>query len=75
MKDKHPNRRVLRGSGVITEKPKFHSKMIKNGRWTVRVITGQGPDSHIGDFATEQEADKWIAAKSKDWPLKPGEQK
>ena len=38
----------------MTEKPKFHSKMIKNGRWTVRVITGNGPESHIGNFATEK---------------------
>jgi hypothetical protein len=75
MRDKHPNRQVLRGSGVMTEKPKFHSKMIKNGRWTVRVITGNGPESHIGNFATEGEADKWIAANSKDWPRKAGEQK
>jgi hypothetical protein len=56
---------------MTTEKPKFHSKMIKNGRWAVRVITGNGPDSQIGDFATEREADKWIAAKSKDWPEGP----
>ena len=48
--------------------------MNKDGRWSVRVITGCGPDSHIGDFATEEEADNWIAAKSKDWPGKPGRQ-
>ena len=61
--------------GVMTEKLKFHSKMIKDGRWTVRVITGHGPDSHIGDFATEEEAQRWISTKSKDWPNNPGEQK
>jgi hypothetical protein len=44
----------------MTEKPKFHSRMIKDGRWTVRVKTGYGPDSHIGDFATEEEAQRWI---------------
>jgi len=51
----------------MTEKSKFHSKMIKDGRWTVRIITGHGPDSHIGDFATEEEAQRWISTKSKDW--------
>jgi hypothetical protein len=63
-----PAGRILAG---MSETPKFHSKMIKDGRWTVRVITGSGPESHIGDFATEAEADKWIATKSKDWPSKP----
>ena len=44
--------------------------MTIGGRGTVRVITGNGPESHVGDFATEEEADKWIATKSKDWPSK-----
>jgi len=52
----------------MTEKPKFRTRMIKDGRWTVRVITGNGPDSQIGDFATEEEAQRWISTKSKDWP-------
>jgi hypothetical protein len=51
----------------MTEKSKFHSKMIKDGRWTVRIITGHGPDSHTGDFATEEAAQRWISTKSKDW--------
>ena len=40
----------------ISEKPKFHTKMIKNGRWTVAVTPGYGPASYVGDFATEEEA-------------------
>jgi hypothetical protein len=48
----------------MNEEPKFHSKMIKDGRWTVAVITGHGPVSHVGNFATEKEANRWIATKS-----------
>jgi hypothetical protein len=51
----------------MSEKPKFHSKMIKNGRWTVAVTVGYGPTSHVGDFATEEEANRWIATDSKNW--------
>jgi hypothetical protein len=50
------------------EKPKFHSKMIKNGRWAVSIVTGYGPASYIGDFVTEADADHWISTNSKDWP-------
>jgi hypothetical protein len=46
-------------------------EMIKTGRWFVSVKTGNGPDSHIGDFATEAEAKDWILTKSKYWPSKP----
>jgi hypothetical protein len=52
--------------------PQFQAKMTKEGRWFVSVTTGHGPDSHIGDFATEEEAKNWILAKSKYWPSKPG---
>jgi hypothetical protein len=52
----------------MSEKPKFHSKMIKDGRWTVAVKTGYGPVSHVGNFATEEEANRWIATDSKNWP-------
>jgi hypothetical protein len=52
----------------MTERPKFRSEMTKSGRWFVSVITGYGPDSHVGDFATEKEAQHWISTKSKDWP-------
>ena len=51
--------------------PQFETKMIKSGRWFVSVITGNGPDSHIGDFETEAEAEHWILTKSKYWPGKP----
>ena len=51
----------------MREKPKFHSKMIKDGRWTVAVSTGYGPVSHVGNFATEEEANRWIATDSKNW--------
>ena len=52
----------------MSEKPKFHSKMIKDGRWTVAIRTGYGPVSHVGDFTTEEEANRWIATDSKNWP-------
>ena len=42
--------RILR----MSEKPKFHSMMIKDGRWTVAVRTGYGPVSHVPNFATEE---------------------
>jgi hypothetical protein len=51
--------------------PQFEPEMIKSGRWFVCVKTGNGPDSHVGDFATEAEATDWIAAKSRYWPGKP----
>jgi hypothetical protein len=31
-------------------------------------MTGNGPDSHVGDFSTEAEARQWNMTKSKDWP-------
>jgi hypothetical protein len=49
----------------ITE---FHPRKLKNGRWSVIITTGYGPDSHVGDFATEEEAERWISANSKSWP-------
>jgi hypothetical protein len=58
---------VLPRAMVMSEKPKFHSKMIKDGRWTVAVNTGYGPVSHVGNFATEEEANRWIATGSKNW--------
>jgi hypothetical protein len=51
----------------MNEKPKFHTKMIKDGRWTVAVTTGYGPKSHVGDFATEEEAQRWITKDSAAW--------
>jgi hypothetical protein len=45
--------------------------MTKGCHWFVAVKTGNGPDSHIGDFATEEEAKNWISTKSKYWPGKP----
>jgi hypothetical protein len=53
---------------AMAEIPKFRPEMLKSGRWFVSVVTGYGPDSHIGDFATEEEAQHWISTKSKDWP-------
>jgi hypothetical protein len=55
----------------MTEKPAFHPEKNKAGRWFVAVETGNGPDSHVGDFTTEEEARAWIATKSKYWPRKP----
>jgi hypothetical protein len=40
--------------------PYFEPEAVKSGRWFVAVKTGNGPDSHIGDFATEAEALDWI---------------
>jgi len=46
--------------------------MIKTGRWFVSVKTGNGPNSHIGDFETEADAKNWILTKSRYWASKPG---
>jgi hypothetical protein len=51
--------------------PEFEPQMIESGRWFVSVKTGNGPDSHIGDFETEAEAKDWILRKSQCWPGKP----
>jgi hypothetical protein len=52
--------------------PNFTPQMMVRGeRWFVAVATGNGPDSHVGDFATEAEAKHWIKTKSKYWPGKP----
>jgi hypothetical protein len=51
--------------------PRFKPQMIKSGRWFVSVVTGNGPDSHIGDFETEADAENWILNKSRYWPSKP----
>ncbi|MCP1765011.1 hypothetical protein M2202_006180 [Bradyrhizobium japonicum] len=51
--------------------PYFEPQMTKSGRWFVSVKTGNGPDSNIGDFATEDEANDWISTRSKYWPGKP----
>jgi hypothetical protein len=56
----------------MTEKPKFSAQMSKSGRWFVAVVTGHGPDSHVGDFATEEEAQHWVSTRSKDWPHPAG---
>jgi hypothetical protein len=50
--------------------PYFEPEMIKSGHWFAAVTTGNGPDSHIGDFETEAEAKSWILTKSKYWPGK-----
>jgi hypothetical protein len=52
----------------MSENPKFCPEMNKTGRWFVAVMTGNGPDSHVGDFSAEAEARQWIMTKSKDWP-------
>jgi hypothetical protein len=48
--------------------PAFRPQLNKAGRWFVAIATGYGPDSHIGDFETEREAQYWISTRSKDWP-------
>ena len=59
----------------MAEQPRFHSKMTKNGRWTVVVTTGHAPESRVGDFATEEEAQRWISTQSKDWSPPPDDSK
>jgi hypothetical protein len=59
----------------MTETPTFHPKINKSGSWFVAVTTGFGPESHIGDFPTEEKAQQWILTKSKYWPSKPDEPK
>jgi hypothetical protein len=56
---------------MVKTVPMFKPQMVRGGRWFVAVATGNGPDSHIGDFATEAEAKDWIVTKSKYWPRKP----
>jgi hypothetical protein len=51
--------------------PTFRPQTLESGRWFVSVVTGNGPDSHVGDFATEAEALDWILEKAKYWPGKP----
>lgn len=55
-------------SGMTTKTPHFQPEKTKDGRWFVAVKTGNGPDSHIGDFDTEADAERWIATKAKYWP-------
>jgi FixJ family two-component response regulator len=55
--------------------PHFEPQMTKSGRWFVSVKTGNGPDSHVGDFGSEAEATRWISTKSKYWPGKADETK
>jgi hypothetical protein len=52
--------------------PKFAPEKTKNDRWFVAVVTGNGPDSHIGDFASKTDAENWIRTKSQYWPTGPG---
>jgi hypothetical protein len=66
--------RLAGGMAKLDLDPQFEPEMIKSGRWFVSVKTGNGPDSHIGDFATEAEAKEWISAKSRYWPGKPDKQ-
>jgi hypothetical protein len=59
----------------VSEKNKFHSKMMKNERWTVIITYGYGLASYVGDFATEEEANRWISTNSKNWPQPADEPK
>jgi hypothetical protein len=63
--------RIERVAQALKSLPSFEPQMTKGGRWFVAVKTGVGPDSHIGDFATEAEAKDWISTKAKYWPRKP----
>lgn len=63
-----------RVSYIMTERSKFRPERNNAGRWFAAVTTGKGPISHVGDFATQQEASEWISTKSKDWPHSGGSQ-
>ena len=66
------NRTHTEGNANGEDFPSFFApEMSRGGRWFVAVKTGNGPDSHIGDFETEAEAQDWISIKSKYWPRKP----
>ncbi|MCK1727315.1 hypothetical protein [Bradyrhizobium sp. 142] len=55
--------------GVMMQKlTQFRPEATKRGRWFVAITTGNGPDSHVGDFATEADAELWISTKAKYWP-------
>ena len=58
-------------AGEMNRIPEFEPKMARSGRWFVSVNTGNGPDSHVGDFENEEEAKSWIAIKSRYWPGRP----
>jgi hypothetical protein len=58
-------------AAMMQQFPQFKPEMMKSGRWFVAVITGYGPNSHIGDFETEAEAKQWILTKAKYWPARP----
>jgi hypothetical protein len=58
----------------MNKTPTFETHLRTCGRWSVLIATGHGPDSHVGDFETEEEAKNWIETKSKDWPGKSGAQ-
>jgi hypothetical protein len=56
---------------MLKSPPQFEPEITKSGRWFVAVKTGNGPDSHIGDFETKADAEVWISTQSKYWPGKP----
>jgi hypothetical protein len=51
----------------MANKPEFRPKKRKTGTWTV-VISTDGHEYHVGDFENEEEAARWIAANSENWP-------
>jgi hypothetical protein len=51
----------------MTNKPEFRPKKRKTGTWTV-VISTDGHEYRVGDFENEEEAARWIAANSENWP-------
>ena len=79
IRDKYVSRHTRSGistsaphmAGMNKTFPQFEPQQTRDGRWFVSVKTGNGPDSHIGDFETEAEARHWISAKSKYWPSRP----
>ena len=57
----------------MSGEPKYHAREIKDSRWIVTVTPDYGPVTEFGDFATEKEANGWIAAQAR--PKRPSTQR
>jgi hypothetical protein len=58
----------------MSGKPKYHAREIKDGRWIVTVTPDSGPVTEFGDFATEKEANGWVAAQARPRDTQPTRQ-
>jgi hypothetical protein len=53
-----------------TTVPTLEPAELKTGRWFAALTRGSGAVEQIGDFATREEAAKWIAQEAKAWLAK-----